>query len=334
MQADETYRFKVFQRKSWGPICLIISLNLFDLYFVCGYAAPSVDVTELSIEELMDHKVSTVLKTEQTFSDTAAAVFIITQEDLRRSGVISIPEALRMVPGLEVAKIDSSKWAVTARGFNGRFANKLLVLIDGRSIYTPTFAGVFWENQDLLMDDIDRIEIVRGPGASVWGANAVNGIINIITKNAAVTQDELITVTAGNEERFIAETRFGGEIQDQAYYRIYAKHLERDGLSDIDGGNAGDDWCMTRGGFRLDWNPSSGNTVLLEGDVFDGNIDQNFIAPSLFSASGGERLQDNADTRGGNLLLRWENQESLGSRFAAQFFYDYFRRRDAFQNEK
>lgn len=141
------------------------------------------DLTEFRIEDLMEQKVTSVSKTEQTFSDTAAAVFVVTQDDLRRSGVTNIPEALRMVPGVQVARIDSNKWAITARGFNGRSANKLLVLIDGRSIYTPTFSGVYWETQDLVLEDIERIEVIRGSGASVWGANAVNGIINIITKS-------------------------------------------------------------------------------------------------------------------------------------------------------
>jgi iron complex outermembrane recepter protein len=152
------------------------------------------DLTQLSIEDLMKQKITSVSKTEQTFSDTAAAVFVVTQEDLRRSGVTNILEALRMVPGVQVARIDSNKWVITARGFNGRFANKLLVLIDGRTVYTPAFSGVHWETQDLILEDIERIEVIR-PEASVWGANAVNGIINIITKNAEDIQGGIASVS-------------------------------------------------------------------------------------------------------------------------------------------
>lgn len=259
---------------------------------------------------------------------------MVTETDLRRSGATSIPEALRTVPGLHVARLDSSKWAVTARGFNGRFANKLLVLIDGRSIYNPSSAGVFWEAQDLLMEDIDRIEVVRGPGASVWGANAVNGIINIITKHTAETQDEYVAVTGGNEERFIAEGRMGGVFRDESHYRVYAKHLERDGLVDLDGRDAGDDWRMTRGGFRVDWLPSSGNSVLMEGDYFDGTIDQNFIVPRESAPFSQERLVDRAKTRGGSFLMRWEHTPALSSKFASQLFYEHFTRINAFANER
>ncbi|NOZ68792.1 MAG: TonB-dependent receptor plug domain-containing protein, partial [Deferribacteres bacterium] len=156
-----------------------------------------IDITELSLEELMDMKITSVSKKPQKMYDAAAAVFVITQDDIRRSGVTSIPEALRLVPGLEVARIDANKWAITSRGFNGRFANKLLVLIDGRSVYTPLFSGVFWQMKDTVLEDVERIEVIRGPGATLWGANAVNGVINIITKNAEETQGGLVSARIG-----------------------------------------------------------------------------------------------------------------------------------------
>ena len=156
------------------------------------------DVTALSMEDLMKVQVTSVSKRTQKVADAAAAVFVITQEDLRRSGATSIPEALRLVPGLEVARIDENKWAIGSRGFNGRFDNKLLVLIDGRSVYTPLFSGVYWNVQDVMLEDIDRIEVIRGPGATLWGANAVNGVINIITKKAKVTQGAVVTAGGGN----------------------------------------------------------------------------------------------------------------------------------------
>jgi len=212
-------------------VLVALLIMLFGWPYGFAQAVSKSDVTELSIEDLMEQKVTSVAKTEQAFSDTAAATFVITQDDLRRSGVTNIPEALRMVPGVQVARIDSNKWAITARGFNGRFANKLLVLIDGRTVYTPSFSGVYWETQDLVLEDIERIEVIRGPGASVWGANAVNGIINIITKSAEDTQGGLISLTAGDEERVIAGVRYGGPLGEQGYYRIYGKHFERDGLA-------------------------------------------------------------------------------------------------------
>src|ERR1051325_6148623 len=159
------------------------------------------DVTTLSMEDLMNMQVTSVSKRTQKVADAAAAVFVITQEDIRRSGATNIPEALRLVPGIQVARIDENKWAISSRGSNGRFANKLLVLIDGRSVYTPLFSGVYWNVQDVLLEDVDRIEIIRGPGATLWGANAVNGVINIITKKAKDTQSALVSAGAGTAER-------------------------------------------------------------------------------------------------------------------------------------
>src|SRR2546425_7705707 len=169
------------------------------------------DVTAMSMEDLMNLQVTSVSKRTQKLADAAAAIFVITQEDIRRSGATCIPEALRMVPGLEVARIDMNKWAISSRGFNGRFANKLLVLIDGRSVYTPLFSGVYWNMQDVLLEDIDRIEVIRGPGATLWGANAVNGVINIITKEAQATQNGLISAEAGNELQGSGGLRYGSK---------------------------------------------------------------------------------------------------------------------------
>src|ERR1700676_765896 len=170
------------------------------------------DVTTMSVEDLMNMQVTSVSKHTQKVADAAAAIFVLTQEDIRRSGATSIPEALRLVPGLEVARIDENKWAIGSRGFNGRFDNKLLVLIDGRSVYTPLFSGVYWNIQDVMLEDLDRIEVIRGPGATLWGANAVDGVINIITKPAASTQSAIVTAGGGTEERGSAGARYGGEI--------------------------------------------------------------------------------------------------------------------------
>src|ERR1700726_5124140 len=175
------------------------------------------DVTSMSLEDLMNMQVTSVSKRSQKVADAAAAVFVITQEDIRRSGATSIPDALRMVPGLEVAQIDQNKWAIGSRGFNGRFDNKLLVLIDGRSVYTPLFSGVYWNVQDVMLEDVDRIEVIRGPGATLWGANAVNGVINIISKKAKDTQSTVVTAGGGTEQRGSGGGRYGSKIGNTSY---------------------------------------------------------------------------------------------------------------------
>ena len=176
------------------------------------------DVTAISLEDLMNLQVTSVSKREQKLADAPAAIFVITQDDIRRSGSRNIPEALRLAPGVEVARIDENKWAITSRGFNGRFANKLLVLIDGRTVYTPLFSGVYWNVQDVLLEDVDRIEVIRGPGATLWGANAVNGVINIITRETKATQGGLITTTAGSELEGLVGARYGNKIDSNTYF--------------------------------------------------------------------------------------------------------------------
>ena len=304
---------------------------------ILGIYAQAEDVTdfnELTIKELMERPVTSVSKTEQKFADTAAAIFVITQDDLRRSGVTNIPDALRMVPGVQVGQIDASKWAVTVRGFNGRFANKLLVLIDGRTVYTPTFSGVYWENQDLLLEDIERIEVIRGPGASVWGVNAVNGIINIITKHTDDTTGGLVSLTAGNEIKEIVGLRYGGQVGERGHYRVYGRYLKQDGVLDVEGHDAGDDWDMIRGGFRLDLAPSAGNIFMVQGDLYDSNLNQNYVIPEPTLPTGARRSLETGDGAGGDLLARWEYMHSLSSRLSSQFYYDRFRRKDALQNER
>ncbi len=183
---------------------------------------------DLPLEDLLSMEVTSVSKKKQRLTEAAAAVFVITQEDIRRSGVTSIPEALRLAPGIQVAKIDANKWAISSRGFNTQFVNKLLVLIDGRSVYTPSYSGVYWDAQDTLLEDIDRIEVIRGPGATLWGANAVNGVINIITKQAGDTQGGLMVAGTGNEEKAIAGLRYGAELNANTHGRVYLKFNKRD----------------------------------------------------------------------------------------------------------
>lgn len=208
------------------------------------------ELTSLSIEQLMNVEVTTAAKKPQKLFASPFATYVITQEDIRRSGAATIPELLRMVPGMDVAQITASKWAVSARGFNSRFADKLLVLIDGRSVYSPLTSGVEWDTVDTLLEDVDRIEVIRGPGGTLWGANAVNGIVNIITKHARDTQGTFAAGSTGNLENGGGAVRFGGKFADSGYFRVFAKGFSRDNFRDLSGNDAHDAWDQGRGGFR------------------------------------------------------------------------------------
>lgn len=285
------------------------------------------NLTELSLEELMEVEVTSVSRKKQMLSEAAAAVYVISQEDIRRSGATSIPEALRLVPGIQVARINSNKWAVSSRGFNGLFANKLLVLIDGRSVYTPLFAGVHWDAQDTLLEDVERIEVIRGPGGTLWGANAVNGVINIITKSARSTQGALASGGGGDKERGFGAVRHGGALGQDAYMRLYAKYFDRDDFEDALGGDAGDRWKMYRGGFRMDWDISARDALTLQGDAYEGEAGQSIDLPSL-SPPSVVTAKDDFDTSGGNVLARWGRKFSDSSDLALQLYYDQTRRTD------
>lgn len=290
------------------------------------------DDDSFSIEEELffseDEMVTSVSKKKQKLSEAAAAVYVITQDDIRRSGATSIPEALRMVPGLQVARLDANKWAVSSRGFNGRFANKLLVLIDGRSVYSPLFSGVYWDVQDTLLEDVDRIEVIRGPGATLWGANAVNGVINIITKNAEDTQGGLLTAGGGNEERGFGQVRYGGKIGEDAYYRAYAKYFDRDA-----GAHGADDWHVGRVGFRADWNVNEMDALTFQGDYSDGESGERSTYPIL-SPPFSDTVEDDSPFSGGNILFRWERQFSEASDLALQTYYDRTERATTFVAQK
>jgi len=284
--------------------------------------AADLDLTEMSLTELLDVEVTSVAKKPQTLSQTAAAVYVVTQEEIRRSGATTLADLLRLVPGVNVAQIDANKWAVSARGFNGRFSNKLLVLIDGRSIYTPLFSGVFWDIQDTMLDDIDRIEVIRGPGATVWGANAVNGVINIITKTAAETQGGLVSAGAGNEERGFAAVRYGGALPAaRGHYRVYAKSFDRDGGVDAAGHDTADDWRAVRAGFRVDWTATGPDTVTLQGDLYDGASGET-VAEPLADPLRVQVVNGDEEVSGGNLLLRWTRMDGDLPALTAQLYYD------------
>ncbi len=279
------------------------------------------DVTAMSVEDLMNVQVTSVSKRTQKLADAAAAIFVITQDDIRRSGATTIPEALRMVPGIEVARIDENKWAISSRGFNGRFANKLLVLIDGRSVYTPLFSGVYWNVQDVMLEDVDRIEVIRGPGATLWGANAVNGVINIITKSAKSTQSALATAGGGTEMRGLSNLRYGGRLNKGTYYRAYAKYFNVGPSRDpFFGRRADDDWDALRGGFRADWTPKSPDSFTLQGDIYRSRYGETLTVPSL-EAPYSSTFPNQGRISGGNFLGRW-NHAFENSSTSLQAYYD------------
>jgi iron complex outermembrane recepter protein len=281
-----------------------------------------VDLLRLSLEDLGRIKVTSVSRKSENIFSAAAAIHVISQEDIRRSGVNVLPEALRMAPGLEVARANSRQWAVGSRGFNDTFANKLLVLMDGRTLYTPLFSGVFWEEVDTVLEDLDRIEVIRGPGATLWGANAVNGVINIISKNARDTQGLLLSGGGGIEERGFGTVRYGGNLGSNAWYRVYTKYSEHESSTLLDGGGStGDDWWMSQGGFRADWQPSELNHVTLQGDYYYGDLggsffSQSWIPPRLIR----QELRTKAE--GLNVLGRWTHEFSAESDLSVQMYYD------------
>ena len=280
-----------------------------------------VDLLQLSFEDLGKIEVTSVSRKSESLSSAAAAIYVITQEDIRRSGVNSIPEALRMAPGLDVARANSRQWAISSRGFNDLFANKLLVLMDGRTIYTPLFSGVFWEDTDTVLEDVDRIEVIRGPGATLWGANAVNGVINVITKSTKETQGLLISGGGGIEERGFGTVRYGGLLGTNAYYRVYGKYSNRDEFTLADGRGALDGSWMSQSGFRTDWESAQINRFTLQGDYYYGDwggmIRRHSLSPpGMFS--------DNfrAKSEGVNVLGRWTHEISAESELSVQTYYD------------
>ena len=285
-------------------------------------SAAQPDLTELPIETLLGIEVTSVARHSEKLSQSPAAISVITEDDIRRSGALSIPEALRLVPGMEAARLDSSQWAVSARGFNDVFANKLLVLQDGRSIYTPLFSGVFWDVQGTMIEDLDRIEVIRGPGATLWGANAVNGVINIMSRSAKETQGVLVTAGGGTEERGFGGVRYGGKFNDSAFFRVYGTYLNRDDSALPNGASANDAWQLGRWGFRFDWDVSDQNLVTVQGDAYRGDVHQVFGTFDPSNPTNFFRIvHDDFDVTGGNILGRWSHTISPDSDVRLQAYY-------------
>ncbi|SHF19342.1 iron complex outermembrane recepter protein [Desulfacinum infernum DSM 9756] len=276
---------------------------------------------EMSLEELMDVEITSVARKVQSLSETAAAVYVITSEDIRRSGATNIADVLRMVPGLHVARFDANVWPVTARGFNSTLANKLLVLVDGRSVYTPIFSGVYWDVQDPFLENIDRIEVIRGPGGSSWGANAFNGVINIITKNARDTQGGLINALVGSGEGVRTGFRYGGRAGDHLFYRFAVSGLEVDSSRNSDGKEGADDWRQLRAGLRADWEPSAVDAFVLTGDIYGGEAGVRNFVPRMTSPYV-EILDSERDVGGGHVLTRWTRRLHDWGELQVQLYYD------------
>jgi iron complex outermembrane receptor protein len=273
-------------------------------------AADPQDIGDLSLEELASIQVTSVSRRPESLSDAASSIFVINGTDIRRSGVTTLPEALRLAPNLQVARVDARNYAVTARGFNNAFENKLLVLIDGRTIYSPLFSGVYWDVQDVVLEDVERIEVISGPGATLWGANAVNGVINIITKSAASTQGTLLSATAGRNERNGA-VRYGGTLANGGHYRVYGKYAANDDLRTETGATALTGWHRQQAGFRADWG-DTGRNLTLQGDVVDGKLHQQGTA--------------DIQVRGANLLGRLNHSFADGSTATLQMYWDHTER--------
>lgn len=299
---------------------LLVSMSLIMFLNPC-YADADIDIYSMDLEQLMNVEIISVSKKSQSLLKTAAAVHVISQDDIRRSGATSLPEVLRGVPGLQVAQVDANKWAVSIRGFNDRFANKLLVMVDGRSVYTPLFSGVFWNMQDMMLEDIDRIEVVRGPGGTMWGANAVNGVINILTKKAGETQGAMVSFTGGSQERNI-NARYGGKINDQTSFRLFAKGKHVDNFNGTSQYQANDQWRNFTTGFRIDGDLDARNQWMLQGGYAVGTADQLAIT-EFYSRNA---INNRIDNQTGNILLRWDNQQSEDNKWRLQAYYDHVKR--------
>jgi len=286
----------------------------------------SVSLKQLSLEQLGDVEITTVSKDPQQVLKTPAAIFVISQEDIRRSGATSIPEALRLAPGVEVARVDGDHWSVAIRGLAGQFSKDLLVLIDGRSLYTPLFAGVYWDVQDVVMEDIERIEVIRGPGGTIWGANAVNGVINIITKSAESTHGAMVSLGGGNVDQGIGTVQYGGTAGKDFNYRVYATGSIRAPEYHSDGDDF-DHWRMGQTGFRADWKSGEKDSFTFQGDIYSAGSGETSYVPSFSPAA---ELVENAiaSASGGNLLARWQRTTGEGSDIQIQAYFDRTNRVD------
>jgi iron complex outermembrane receptor protein len=282
----------------------------------------------------MNIQVTSVSKTQQALSQAASAIFVITPEDILRSGAANIPDLLRMVPGIDVAQINANTWAVTSRGFNGRFSNALLVLVDGRTVYSPTFGGVFWDALDLPLEDIARVEVIRGPGGSVWGSNAVNGVINIITKKSSDTPGALVVAGGGNTQQGFGTLQYGGRAGKGTDYSVFAKYLNEDHQPDAAGQEGGDGWHMLRGGFRVDTVATSRDTFMIKGDLYTAREGTPTTTILSVTSPAQQPIELLVNLSGGYLQGVWNHVFSPQSDTSLQISYDRYTRNDLLREDR
>lgn len=292
------------------PFVVTVGIMAMVLAVSVNATMPPLALADLSLEELAMLPVTSVSKTAKPVSSAPASVFVMTERAIRRSGATILPEALRIAPNLQVARVDAANYAISARGFNGPLSNKLLAMIDGRTIYTPLFSGVFWDAQDVMLEDLDRIEVVSGPGGTMWGANAVNGVINVVSRSAAETQGALVSIGGSSIEQHSA-VRYGSGLGEQGYYRVYAKHGQHDNSKTADGITVPSGWERSQAGFRADWGSSAANFTL-QGDTYRGRVRN--VNPKDFELSGA------------NILGRAAWALSSRSKVTVQAYYDHTQR--------
>jgi iron complex outermembrane recepter protein len=321
-------RLRAGDHRAILPRCLAVAIAL-----SLGVAIPSRaqvpaarDLTQFSLEDLMNVEVTSVSKREQKLSKAGAAIYVINQEDIRRSGATNIPDLLRMVPGVHVAQINMHTWAISIRGFTDKYGDKVLVMIDGRSVYSPLSSGVNWDQEDVPLEDIERIEVIRGPGGTVWGANAVNGVITIITKGSRATPGGLVSAGAGNRKAAQGLVQYGGRIDAKGTYRVFGDYTNLGNAPAPAGDAVTDGWHKSHAGFRSDWQLSPNDTVTVQGDLFQSREAQTI---DNLIIKGGPReaiFDDQITVAAGNVLGRWDHTLLNGSGTTLQVYYDHYNR--------
>lgn len=318
----------------FARVCRLVGIGLLALVSVAQVQADEAQgqpdtqntLKGLSLEQLSEIEVTTPNREPQEAFRTPSAIYVITNEEILRSGATSIPEALRLAPGVEVARIDSDKWSIGIRGFGSRLSRSVLVLIDGRTVYTTLFDGTYWEVQNVMLEDVDRIEVIRGPGGTIWGPNAVNGVINIITKKAKDTRGALVSAGGGNTDQGFGNVRYGGSDGANLNYRAYGQWFTRGPEYHSDGRNF-DDWRAVQGGFRGDWDRDPNDTFSLQGDIYDEIAGESVVATS-YAKPYQQVIDGNAFLSGGNVMLRWWRNQGEGKNFELQTYYDRTNRKE------
>ncbi|MBF0544097.1 MAG: TonB-dependent receptor [Candidatus Riflebacteria bacterium] len=327
--------------KSLSLVCSLVSC-FFIIFFlfepVTGFGSvsskESSELVNLGIEDLMNVEVKIASKKSEKLSDTAGAIYVLTSEEIRRAGVENVPDALRLIPGLYVAQMDSNKWAISSRSPNNRFAGSFLVLVDSRSVYSPLFSGVWWDTLDFVMKDIDRIEVFRGPGAAVWGANAVGGLINIITKSSKDTQGGHLGLSYGTGNGHNLEYRYGGQLENGGSFSFFLKGAKNSHFRDFSDSGTDDAWSNRKVGFRSDWDKGSKQSFRLQGEIYSSNGNEMVSEPNYSSSPYSQNASYPIRTFDGNVILNWKYSPKAQNEWEASLSFDRFMRNDSSHGEK